>query len=274
MEIKEIRIKDIEIIDNHRTNIADTRIDELMMSIKQHGLKQPIGVTVGKKKKYQIIYGQRRFLAFQKLGWETIPAEIQKINDKQFHILSLTENIQRDNPSFNELGRSMDALEKLGLNTKEIAVRLGIPLDRVKQIIRTYQALPEKHRDKVKFGCRGGGRGKGDIPPQVANKILTIKKENGLSNKDCDSLFKYVQETDMLVEDLRNLAILLKTGMSIAEAIEALHEVFVYTVSVVVDRTEVYKRMKDEGITSKQTFFRRMIYGKTPPVKKPKFIKV
>jgi len=275
MKIKEIDINDIEILENHRTNIADTRIDELMISLKQNGLQQAIGVSEGKKKKYQIVYGQRRFLAAKKLGWQTISAEVlSDVDNQHFHILSLTENIQREDPSFNELGRSMEQLEKLGLTQKEISVRLGIPALKISQIMRTYQALPEKHREKVRFVGKGGGRKRGTIPPQLANKLLTIKKHHGLSDKDCDALFKYAQETDMMMEDLNSLSVLLKTGINLEAAIEQLHDYSVFSVTFIADKREVSSLMQKHCIQSKPLLFKRIIYGKTPSLKKPNFVKV
>ena len=59
-----------------RTRNTDAGIDELANSINKVGLLEPIVVIPSEKGKYEIVTGQRRFLAFQHLGREKIPAMV------------------------------------------------------------------------------------------------------------------------------------------------------------------------------------------------------
>lgn len=276
MNVLEIPMKDIDVIENHRADIGKTHIDELMQSIRQHGVKQPVGVKI-EGKRYQLIFGHRRLLACQKLGWETIPCIVSNdVDEQKFHILNLTENLQRNDPSFVELGRGIEKLEKCGLNHAEIGARLGVAVKKIENIAVIYKALPEKHRGKVAFSRRSGpgSRPKGSLPAHIANKVIQLKRHFGLKDKAVDKLIKYIQETDMLVEDIKNLSILLNSGLSIDDAIEKLHEYHIYTVDVAISKNLMIEAMKKAGINSSRLLIKKIVYGLHPPLKKPDFIKV
>ena len=66
-----------------RIYFNETRIDELANSIKKNGLIQPIAVRVDKNDTYEIVAGERRWLAAQKAGLHKVPVIILNINDKE-----------------------------------------------------------------------------------------------------------------------------------------------------------------------------------------------
>ena len=82
METQEIKLKELIIGKHqHRTQSVGSEIDELATNIKARGLLQPIRVVSADSPndgKYEIIMGQRRFLAVKKLGWETITAIVSE----------------------------------------------------------------------------------------------------------------------------------------------------------------------------------------------------
>ncbi len=80
-----------------RTKGVQEGIDELAESIRVQGLLEPIVVCESEKKgKYEILAGQRRFLACKQLGMKTIEAVIRERKDEtQAKALSLTENLMR-----------------------------------------------------------------------------------------------------------------------------------------------------------------------------------
>lgn len=275
MSVQEIPINNIQIIENYRTNIDDTELNELMSSIKQHGLKQPIGVYLGTDKKYKLIFGARRLLACKKLGWSKISAQVDKdISGKDHVLLNLTENIQRKNPSFIELGRGIEKLSKMKMTNKEIAVRLGIPDTRVIQILEAYTMLPAKHREKVKFMGTGGKRTKGTLPAQIATKIIRIKKDYGLDSTATDALIAYVTETKATTEILRNLALLLNAGLKIGEALEKMEDYSVYSVEIIAHRLFTSKRAAEGGHPSVRSMLKKILYGEAKGLEKPSFIKI
>ena len=81
-----------------RIDINLQSLNELISSIEQNGLLQPIVITKNKDDKYTIVAGHRRYEAFKIMGKEKIKASVlQNINDKDLAILSLTENLMREN---------------------------------------------------------------------------------------------------------------------------------------------------------------------------------
>ena len=82
-----------------RIEINNETLNELISSIEENGLLQPIIITdLQDNKFYTIIAGHRRYEAFRILGKRTIPALIKKnVKSKDLAILSLTENLMREN---------------------------------------------------------------------------------------------------------------------------------------------------------------------------------
>ena len=101
MEVRDIKMADIRLSEfNIRKDLnagtEDTGLEDLAESIKDKGLLNPLIVRKLEDGTYELIAGQRRFLACQKLGWKTIPAIIRDIsNDTDATILSLVENVHR-----------------------------------------------------------------------------------------------------------------------------------------------------------------------------------
>lgn len=273
IKVQDIKIKDIDVVENHRINVNETNLNELMQSIKEHGLEQPIGVAKHGEK-YNLIFGHRRMLAFQKLGYETIPATVaEKTEEKKLLLLNITENLQRKDPSYVEFGRAIEKLSKMNMNEKEISIRLGIPEDKVKMILTTYTRLPEKHRNKVEFMGKGSST-KGKIPAQTAMSVLRLKKDHQLTQKNTDDLFELIKDDKFGKEDIKNLGILLNSGVKFEDAYEKLHDYFVYRIDIVANKYDIVKAMEKENLPSAQLLFKRIIYGKAPAIKKPDFIKV
>src|SRR5262245_44563178 len=79
-----------------RREFRAEELEELASSIREHGLLQPIVVRAAAGD-YEIVAGERRFRACQRLGLATIPALVRSADDTQMLELALIENIQREN---------------------------------------------------------------------------------------------------------------------------------------------------------------------------------
>src|SRR5712691_6201267 len=84
-----------------RKTVDPAALEELVSSIKQAGLLQPIVVrkAVGGNGAFELIAGERRLRACQQLGWERIPAVQRDADDRTLLTLALIENLQRDDLS-------------------------------------------------------------------------------------------------------------------------------------------------------------------------------
>ena len=81
-----------------RQNFKEEKLEELANSIKKNGIIQPIAVRLNKNEtgKYEIIAGERRWLAAQKAGLHEIPVTILDLSDAESLEVAIVENIQRD----------------------------------------------------------------------------------------------------------------------------------------------------------------------------------
>ena len=81
-----------------RQNFKEDKLNELAESIKKNGIIQPIAVRPSKADtgKFEIVAGERRWLAAQKAGLHEIPVTILDLNDVESLEVAIVENIQRD----------------------------------------------------------------------------------------------------------------------------------------------------------------------------------
>jgi ParB family chromosome partitioning protein len=114
---------------NPRSTFSKTGIEELADSINSFGVLQPIlvrRVLLKKAKKYEIVAGQRRFLACQSIKTKTMPCIVQDLNDAQAFEASLTENLQRiDITPMDEAICFHSLLQQRGRTIETIAAKFG-----------------------------------------------------------------------------------------------------------------------------------------------------
>ncbi len=103
----------------------DDELNDLAMSIKEHGVIQPIIVKeIGDH--YVIIAGERRFRASELLNKPTIPAIVRQYEKSKMIELALIENLQRENLSpIEEAKAYSQIMRELDLTQKEVAQRVG-----------------------------------------------------------------------------------------------------------------------------------------------------
>lgn len=100
-------------------------LEELAVSIKEHGVFQPI-IVKQSIKGYEIIAGERRVKASKLAGLTEIPAIIRDFNDTQMMEIALLENLQRENLSaIEESSAYKKLIETLAITQEELANRLG-----------------------------------------------------------------------------------------------------------------------------------------------------
>ena len=130
-----------------RTEFGEEHLAELMHSIQEKGVIQPITVNrVGQS--YQLIAGERRWRATKKAGIQEIPAIVHEIESQQDLMeLSLIENIQRENLTPIEEAEGYRALtDKCFLTQEEVARKVGKNRSTVANLLRLLQ-LPHEIQD-------------------------------------------------------------------------------------------------------------------------------
>ena len=107
-----------------RVNFDVIKLEELTQSIKKNGIIQPIAVRRDKKNldKYEIIAGERRWLAAQKAGLHEVPIIILDLDDNESLEVAIVENIQRDDLNIIEEAKAYKRLsEEFGYDHEKIA---------------------------------------------------------------------------------------------------------------------------------------------------------
>lgn len=187
-KIVEISIKNIKVNKNQpRHTFDEEKLRELALSIKEHGVVQPVIVRPVEAGKYELVAGERRWRACQIIGVERIPAIIRKLDKKETSEIALIENIQRENLNPIEEGVAYKTLmDEYGLTQEELSKRVGKSRPFIANTVRLL-ALPEIVKSMVMQGTLSAGHArtllaipKGKDQEEVANRIarkgLTVRQ--------------------------------------------------------------------------------------------------
>ena len=131
-----------------RTQMNEAELVELTASIEASGLLQPV-VVRPRNGKYELIAGERRWRAVQRLGWPKIPAVVKEVDDPTLLTLALIENLQRDNLSAMDEAAGYQRLsEEFQLPQAEIARMVGRDRSTIANLLRLLK-LPEQVKQLV-----------------------------------------------------------------------------------------------------------------------------
>ena len=134
-----------------RKDFDDSKMEELISSIKEKGILQPIAVRELKNGDYEIIAGERRYRAAQSAGLESIPAYILSVsNESEIMEYALIENIQRVDLDPIEESEAFALLKsKYNLSQKEISKRVGKSRSLIANSLRLLK-LPNSIKKDIK----------------------------------------------------------------------------------------------------------------------------
>jgi ParB family chromosome partitioning protein len=192
----EIHQVDIGAIDPNpyqpRTDFDEDEIAGLAESIKNQGLLQPI-VLRKKGSRYEIISGERRFRAFQRLRRNTVPCYVRgNVSDNEMLELALVENIQRE--ELNEIEKAIaykKLLEQCGYTHDALAEKVGKSRAAVTNSMRLLN-LPAEVQEMVR---------KNRISMGHARAVLAIEGEAA----QCEAARRILQD-GLTVRDAENIA--------------------------------------------------------------------
>ncbi|WAA09539.1 nucleoid occlusion protein [Fervidibacillus albus] len=160
-----------------RTIFDEEKIHELAKTIHTHGIIQPIVVRKVEGDFYEIIAGERRFRAVKTLDWETVPAIIRDMNDKETASMALIENLQREELSPIEEAIAYQKLIDIhGLTQEALAQRLGKGQSTVANKLRLLK-LPEKVQEALLNKEITERHARALIPLKDANKQQKLLEE-------------------------------------------------------------------------------------------------
>ena len=126
-----------------RTVFESEAIHSLATSIEANGVIQPIAVRVRVEGGYEIIAGERRWLAAQRAGLASIPAVLHDVDERETLVLALVENLVREDLSPLETARAYAALQdEFGMSVAELARSVGRSRPAVANTLRLLE-LPD-----------------------------------------------------------------------------------------------------------------------------------
>ena len=125
---------------------------ELAESIAANGVVQPILVRPLANGRFQLIAGERRWLASQRAGKATIPAVVKQVSDVQAMEITIVENLQRADLNPIEQARAFERLSReFGMTQEQMAHRTGKERASIGNYLRLLK-LPQSVQDKVANG--------------------------------------------------------------------------------------------------------------------------
>jgi ParB family chromosome partitioning protein len=135
-----------------RTRFDESLLSELAASIRATGVVQPVLVRPLPNGRFQLIAGERRWLASQMANKETIPAILRHVSDEQAMEMTIVENLQRTDLNPMEQARAFDRLSReFKLTQEQMAQRTGKDRASVANFLRLLR-LPVEVQGKVEAG--------------------------------------------------------------------------------------------------------------------------
>ncbi len=190
-----------------RANFDEQALAELAASIKASGVVQPVVVrplppvlsdTPGQQPaRYQLIAGERRFLASKLAGKTTVPVIVRSANDEQVLEMTIVENLQRADLNPMEQARAFWRMSnEFKLTQEQVAIRTGKERATVANYMRLMK-LPESVQEKVESGVLSFGHAKALLPLEDAESIATAAQK-------VLALSLSVRQTENYVQNLIN----------------------------------------------------------------------
>ncbi|MGI6732245.1 MAG: ParB/RepB/Spo0J family partition protein [Anaerovoracaceae bacterium] len=186
-----LSINEIKPNSNQPRKIFDEdKIQELSDSIIEHGIIQPIIVRKAEVG-YEIIAGERRWRAARKASLKKVPCIVRELDDEQNMLLSIIENMQREDLNPMEEAEALNQMiDQFGLTQEEVSKSVGKSRPYISNALRLLK-LPDEVKRMVREGQLSSGHARAiagikDTEKQISIAHLIIK--NGLSVREVEAL--------------------------------------------------------------------------------------
>ena len=183
-----------------RKNFNQENLDELTSSIKERGIIQPIVVrkSVDHKSKYEIIAGERRWLAAQNAGLHEVPVVITQADDLKSLEFAIVENVQRIDLNIVEEAQGYQRLiDEFSYDQNKVAQFIGKSRSHVANCLRLLN-LPREVIDLVKNNKLTQGHAKILVGLENANFLAKKIIEKNLSVRQTENLVKIFKTKKIL----------------------------------------------------------------------------
>ena len=164
-KVLKVSINDIEANPMQpRKSFTDANMEELINSVREHGIIQPLVVSPGVAeqgvRKYELIAGERRLRAARKAGLDKVPIIVREAGAQEKLEVALIENIQRENLNPIDMAVAFKRLiDEFSLTQEEVARQVGKSRSSVTNILRLL-SLPEEIKEALVEGKISEGHAK------------------------------------------------------------------------------------------------------------------
>jgi len=208
-----------------RKHFNKESLEELTSSIKEQGVIQPIIVRPDKssENKYEIIAGERRWLASQNAGLHEVPVVILEVDDAKSLEFAIVENVQRQDLNPIEEARGYQRLvDDFNYNQEKLSQFIGKSRSYIANSLRLL-GLPEEVLIMVQQGNLSAGHARSliglnnsvEIAKKIIQKKLSVRQSEILARQFRDKKFKLISKKDTNILDLQK-DLEEKTGLSVS----------------------------------------------------------
>jgi len=175
-----------------RLRFSDNELEDMVNSIRQQGIIQPLLVRKDSKG-YELITGERRLRAAKKAGLKQVPVIVKSITDTELLEISIVENVQRSDLNPIEEAEAYHRLiTEFGLTQDQAADRVGKSRSAVANFLRLRQ-LPEQIKGSIMDGNLSMGHARallGTVTSAQQNSVFRTIIAKGLSVRETERLVK------------------------------------------------------------------------------------
>ena len=208
-----------------RKNFNKENLEELANSIKEQGVIQPIVVRPDKSSegKYEIIAGERRWLASQNAGLHEVPVVILNVDDVKSLEFAIVENVQRQDLNPIEEARGYQRLvDDFNYNQEKLSKFIGKSRSYIANSLRLL-GLPSEVLMMVESGNLSSGHARAliglnnsfEIAKKIIQKKLSVRQSEVLARRFRDKKFKLISKKDSNILDLQK-DLEERTGLSVS----------------------------------------------------------
>lgn len=173
-----------------RAVFHDEDMEELTNSIRERGVLQPILVRPLPNGRFEIVAGERRWRASQKVGLHTMPAVVRELDDLQVMEIAIVENVQRADLSAIEEARGYEVLiARFGRTQELVAQVVGKSRSHVANMLRLL-TLPGTVQNLVVEGKLSAGHARALITASDPEALAAQVMAKGLSVRDTEALVR------------------------------------------------------------------------------------
>jgi ParB family chromosome partitioning protein len=190
-----------------RTIFDQDKMEELSMSIKENGIIQPIAVRPNKYEagKYEIIAGERRWLAAQKAGLNEVPVIILDIDDQKSLEIAIVENVQRQDLNIVEEAKGYQRLnEEFGYDHDKISKFMSKSRSHISNTIRLL-SLPNDVIGLLEEGKLTAGQARpligmpnaSEVAENIVKKKVAARQVEAMAKKKKGKIYEKIEDPNI-----------------------------------------------------------------------------